>query len=146
MKIDLRSPVVYRLLIAASIMAVLVILGTLIFHELESHMNYGDSFYFTVQTLFSVGFGDIPPVTDAGKIMAVIFILFGTAIFLASVTVVGSHIIQRSTERTDRIRELVEDKRRKKLQALNDWADENNVPPEIVERLKNDLRERKIDV
>lgn len=39
--------------------------------------NFGDSFYFTVVTLTTVGFGDITPITDAGRFVVVIMIITG---------------------------------------------------------------------
>ncbi|MBU0471246.1 MAG: ion transporter [Nanoarchaeota archaeon] len=39
--------------------------------------NFGDAFYFTVIALTTVGFGDITPLSDAGKWVTVIMILSG---------------------------------------------------------------------
>ncbi len=39
--------------------------------------NFGDAFYFTVVALTTVGFGDIIPVTEAGKWVTVLMILSG---------------------------------------------------------------------
>lgn len=132
MREELQSPTFVRLTIAATIMAGLVISGTLIFSEI-GNLSYGDSFYYTVQTLFSVGYGDISQTTDLGKIVTICFMLFGIAVFLGSVTIVGTSLIKKSSERTIRIENKVNDKRRKKLAALNDWAERNNVDEELLE-------------
>ena len=39
--------------------------------------NFGDAFYFTVVTLTTVGFGDIAPVSDSGRLVTVLMILSG---------------------------------------------------------------------
>ncbi len=53
-----------------------------LFYEVESEINpqvrtFGDAFYFTVVALTTVGFGDITPLSDAGKWVTVIMILSG---------------------------------------------------------------------
>lgn len=42
--------------------------------------NFGDAFYFMVVTLTTVGFGDITPISGAGKFITVLCILSGIAI------------------------------------------------------------------
>ncbi len=137
-----NSPLVLRLTIAATIMAILVISGTFIFAAIDN-LTYGTAFYYTVQTLFSVGYGDIPITSDLGKVVSIIFMLFGIAVFLGSVTIVGTALIKQSTERTSRIENKIVEKREKKMQALDNWASRNNIDPELLERLKTDLRTRK---
>ena len=39
--------------------------------------NFGDAFYFTVVTLTTVGFGDIIPFSEAGRMVTVLMILSG---------------------------------------------------------------------
>ncbi len=42
--------------------------------------NFGDAFYFTVVALTTVGFGDIIPISDAGKAVTILCILSGIAL------------------------------------------------------------------
>jgi len=44
-----------------------------------------DSFYFTVVTLATVGYGDLSPTTPASKIFTVIYIFLGVSIFVTFV-------------------------------------------------------------
>ena len=53
-----------------------------LFYFVESNLNpnvknFGDAFYFTVVALTTVGFGDIIPLSDAGKWVTVLMILSG---------------------------------------------------------------------
>lgn len=50
-------------------------------HNLNPKLNsFGDGFYYAVVTLTTVGFGDITPVTDAGRMVTIIIILMGVVI------------------------------------------------------------------
>lgn len=60
---------------------VVVLLTALGFWILESHRSFTDSFHIAVQTLATVGYGDIPPVTVAGKLFMMVSSLFGMALF-----------------------------------------------------------------
>jgi voltage-gated potassium channel len=68
---------IYRLLLAAALF--MVALGTTFYHFVE-HLRWVDSYYFSVITLATVGYGDIVPKTDAGKIFTTIYILVGVGI------------------------------------------------------------------
>jgi voltage-gated potassium channel len=47
-------------------------------YEVNKNLStYGDSFYYTVVTLTTVGFGDITPVTETGRWVTVIMIISG---------------------------------------------------------------------
>ena len=55
--------------------------------------DFGDVLYFTVVTLSTVGYGDITPTTDAGKIFIALYAFVGVILFsaiIAVMTQVGS--------------------------------------------------------
>jgi voltage-gated potassium channel len=61
---------------------IIFFVGSGIFYYVESPpndgvRNFGDAFYFTVVALSTVGFGDITPVTEAGKLITVMMIISG---------------------------------------------------------------------
>lgn len=72
----------YRPIVATTLF--IISIGTLAFHFIEG-WRWIDSFYFSVITLATVGYGDLTPKTDIGKIATVIFIISGIGIFLAFV-------------------------------------------------------------
>lgn len=67
----------YKILSAAAIG--LVALGTVIYRILED-WSWVDSFYFSVVTITTVGFGDLAPSTDGGKLFTVAYIITGVSI------------------------------------------------------------------
>lgn len=49
--------------------------------------------YFTVITLFTVGYGDIVPVTSAARIFVIALVITGIGVFLSAVTLVSSELV-----------------------------------------------------
>lgn len=65
-------------------------LGTVVYHFVEG-WRWIDSFYFCVITLTTVGYGDMTPQTDAGKLFTVFYILVGIGIILTFINAVYFH-------------------------------------------------------
>jgi hypothetical protein len=59
-----------------------IALGTVAYMWLEG-WSAVDALYFSVVALATVGFGDFVPITDAGKVFTVVYILFGIGILAA---------------------------------------------------------------
>ena len=68
--------------------AVVLTSGAFIYRRLEG-WSYLDSFYFTVITLTTVGYGDISPQTSAGKIFSMLYILLGLGILGAFIAIIS---------------------------------------------------------
>ncbi|HSE29017.1 MAG TPA: potassium channel family protein [Candidatus Saccharimonadales bacterium] len=56
------------------------LIGAVFFHLVEK-LSYIDAIYFAAMTLTTVGYGDIAPQTDAGKIFTAIYAFLGIGIF-----------------------------------------------------------------
>jgi hypothetical protein len=66
-----------------------------VFYTLIEGWTLVDSFYFSVTTLTTVGFGDPAPTTDLGKIFTVFFILSGVGMLLAVINALGKQAVQQ---------------------------------------------------
>lgn len=74
-------------------------LGSLVFYLIEDAANtrlnsYLDALYFTVATMTSVGYGDIAPITDAGKVVAIFMMIAGTAIYVSFTAIIATSMIE----------------------------------------------------
>jgi voltage-gated potassium channel len=85
-----------KLQIAFLALMLLIVIGTLGFQWLEG-FGYFESFYLTVITLSTVGYGDIYPHTTPGRLFAVVLIVFGVgtmfyAGYLLAETMLEGHV------------------------------------------------------
>jgi len=76
------------LITAVFSLIVLMVFGTFLFQILEG-WHAIDAFYFTGMTMLTVGYGDITPHTNAGKIAAVLFALVSVGIALYSLNLIA---------------------------------------------------------
>lgn len=70
----------YRLIAVAAL--AMLFIGAAFFHHTE-HWSWLDAFYFCTITLTTVGYGDITPKTDAGKLFDIFYVLVGVGIIAA---------------------------------------------------------------
>lgn len=73
-----------RLRISGAALSGVFLLGVVGSMILEG-FSFVDALYFTTVTVATVGYGDIHPVTPAGKVLAVVMIVVGVGTFLAAV-------------------------------------------------------------
>ncbi|MEI8364679.1 MAG: potassium channel family protein [archaeon] len=77
-----------KLILAVVFVIFLLGTGTLVFHKLEQ-WGYIDSFYFTTVTLTTIGYGDLVPHTDMGKLITSAFAILGVGTFLFALSVIA---------------------------------------------------------
>src|SRR6267143_1617985 len=83
----------FRIRHALLAILVAIAVGTLGFHLIEG-WSLWDSLYVTVQTVTTVGFGDVTPQTRAGRVFATGFMLVGVGIVLYALTSMVHLIVQ----------------------------------------------------
>lgn len=124
----------YFLLIAS--VGVIISGSIVIFHlesgQPDSQINSRlDAAWWAVSTITTVGYGDMVPVTDAGKIMAIFFMLFGLGILAIFLSSMGTIFYKRQFEKNDNNLTLIQEKF---FERMNDL--EKN-----QEKLQSDLRD-----
>lgn len=73
----------YRLLALTTLLV--IGLGTVVYHFVE-HFKWVDSYYFSVVTLATVGYGDLTPHTTFGKLFTTFYIFIGVGIVTTFIT------------------------------------------------------------
>ena len=84
--------------IALTSIFTLIGIGTISFKIIED-WTWIQSFYFSVTTLTTVGFGDLHPTSDGSRLFTAIYILIGVTIVFGSLGVIGSNYIIKREER-----------------------------------------------
>jgi voltage-gated potassium channel len=90
----------YLLFVAAGV----IVTGSFVIFSVESQQPESqintmlDAVWWTVATVTTVGYGDIVPVTDIGKIIAIFFMFFGIGVLALFLSVLGSQFYKRRFE------------------------------------------------
>jgi len=87
-----------RILLAASLLGFWIFIGTISFHKLEP-WSWAESFYFSVVTITTVGYGDLHPSTNGSYIFTAFFILSGVAVMTASLGYIGTSFLKNREQR-----------------------------------------------
>ncbi len=82
-----------KLKIACFILVSVIAIGTLGFHVIEG-WDFFDSFYTTMITLSTVGYGDFYPQSKVGRLFTIALIIFGVGTMLYSVGLITETIVE----------------------------------------------------
>lgn len=81
-----------------------LIIGTVGFMLIEN-LSFLDAVYFTIVTISTVGYGDLSPITDAGKGFSIFLIVIGIGTFLTLLTTLTQWFVQRGQMKLHRHRQ-----------------------------------------
>lgn len=76
-----------------SFVAALIGGGTVLFHSLEN-WTWIESFYFTVATIATVGYGDIAPTNDTTRLVTALYIIFGVSVGVGIIRYLAGSIVK----------------------------------------------------
>jgi len=84
----------HRRLLYIFIMIMIVLFGgAAIYHYIEK-WRYLDALYFSAYTITTVGYGDITPKTDMGKVFTIFYMFAGVAIALYGLSLMAAHFVE----------------------------------------------------
>lgn len=71
------------------------------FYHWVEKWSWLDSFYFSVITIATVGYGDFSPQTVPGKLFTVVYILFGIGVFVTATATLASQFLMAAKHEAD---------------------------------------------
>ena len=75
----------------------LIAIATGVFRWIEG-WPWIDAAFFAITTISTVGYGDITPVTTAGKIVTMVYIMLGLGVFVAATSAVAEALLRRGEQ------------------------------------------------
>ena len=89
----MKNKLKIEIIVASTTLLSWIGIGTFIFHRLED-WTWIQSFYFSVVTISTVGYGDLVPTSDASRLFTAIYILVGVGIGIAALGILGSKLLK----------------------------------------------------
>ena len=88
----------HKRLLYVVILLMIIFFGGATFYHYVERWRYIDALYFSAATMTTVGYGDITPKTDAGKIFTIVFVFAGVGIALYSLSLLAGHFVESREE------------------------------------------------
>lgn len=82
-----------RLVFAGAVAFAMILIGTVGFRYFEN-LSLLDSLYVSAQTVTTVGYGDLTPITRGGRIFSIVLMLTGVGTVLYALTVLAQAVVQ----------------------------------------------------
>ena len=90
--------VYHRRILYVILVMLIVLFGGATFYHYVERWRYLDALYFAAATITTVGYGDITPHTDGGKIVTIIYVFTGVGIALYGLSLLASHFVEMREE------------------------------------------------
>jgi len=87
-----------RIVIPLIVFLIIFLIAITFYHNIEG-WRYLDSAYFCTATVTTIGYGDITPQTDAGKIFTIVFAFMGIGIAFYFFTLVGRYFAIKAADK-----------------------------------------------
>jgi len=103
--------------------ASIILVGTYVMYAIESNVpntkikTLGDSLWWVVETITTVGYGDIVPISDIGRTVALVFMFGGILIITTIMSVVSTGFYKKRVSKEENQRRLEEFEHLKKVLA-----------------------------
>ena len=83
-----------RFVISIAIFIVLIIVGANVYHHVEK-WSVLDSYYFTVVTVTTIGYGDFSPKTSVGKVFTMFYSFLGMVMLFYFISLTGRYMFSK---------------------------------------------------
>jgi voltage-gated potassium channel Kch len=131
--------------------SVVVLAGTIIMYEVESKVpntkikTLLDSLWWCVATVTTVGYGDIVPISNTGRVVGIVFMFFGITMIATLLSVVSTKFYKKRFEKAENERREREFNNLKVIlvNKLSDIEEKEIKFMELVNSIRTSLEDKK---
>jgi voltage-gated potassium channel len=121
-----------------------VIIGTVTIYAVESQTESEintilDAVWWTVATITTVGYGDIVPLSELGRIIGIFYMFFGVTFIALSISIVGTRLYKKKFEKEE---EMAFDQK-KILGIIKKLEDKQNEMSQSLKEIRDSLKQNK---
>ncbi len=119
-----------------------VIIGTVAIYAVESQTESEintilDAVWWTVATITTVGYGDIVPLSELGRIIGIFYMFFGVTFIALSISIVGTRLYKKKFEKEE---EMAFDQK-KILGIIKKLEDNQNEMSQSLKEIRDSLKQ-----
>ena len=121
-----------------------VIIGTVAIYAVESQTESEintilDAVWWTVATITTVGYGDVVPLSELGRIIGIFYMFFGVTFIALSISIVGTRLYKKKFEKEE---EMAFDQK-KILGIIKKLEDRHNEMSQTLKEIRDSLKQNK---